>query len=56
MKIVKEDINIGKILARADITESNQRLSAQKQKEVILYFKKQPFVPFCPVLYFYHDF
>ena len=35
MKVVKEDIS--KILARADITESTQRLSAKKQKEVILY-------------------
>ena len=35
MKVVKEDIS--KILARADITESTQRLSAKKQKEVVLY-------------------
>ena len=35
MKVGEEDIS--KILARAEITESTQRLSVMKQKEVVLY-------------------
>ena len=35
IKVVEEDIS--KILARAEITESTQRLSVKKTKEVFLY-------------------
>ena len=35
MKVGEEDIS--KILAKAEITESTQRLSVKKQKEVVLY-------------------
>ena len=35
MKVAEEESS--KILARAEITESTQRLSVKKQKEVVLY-------------------
>ena len=44
MKVVTEDVS--KILSRADITESTQRLSAKKQKEVVLYWKSNRLILF----------
>ena len=48
IKVVKEDIS--KILARAHITESTQRLSAKKQKDVFYTEKSNHlilFVQYC---------
>ena len=49
MKVAEEESS--KILARAEITESTQRLSVKKQKEVVLYWNQPSFLPFWPPLY-----
>ena len=52
MKVAEEESS--KILARAEITESTQRLSVKKQKEVFLYWNQPSFLPFWPPLYIIH--